>query len=305
MSPKKSRKAISAPRPVSRAEVSVATAVLLLAVCVSGCRREAAADADAAGISVRAAHLTDYAWQDRNHTGQPDSFKPDAEVEALLGDLLAHPDRVLMLRGLGSESSLRHLREALAARGRPLVATYVHGPTVYAGLGFLSTEAPAEFRSLSDQEFRIRNRAFRPLAGGILLDGIWFWNARMPDPADLYERRRNEARMLSQALRPLIDAGMPVLLSLHSREEPGSPMIRMLEETGLQRILAADPQGDGWTFRDPDSVHYRMDQWLFGSPALLARLTATEIPDRPALRQAGRFRHQRLQLSPKTSAEAP
>jgi len=246
---------------------------------------------------VRAAHLTDYAWQDRAGTGQPDQFKAAAEMDALHGDLSTHPSDVLILRGLGSAASLTRLREELAEKGHLYNSFYVQGPTVYAGIGFLLRESPSETIELSRQNFRIREQQFQPLAGAVRAGGIWFWNAEMPDLTQSYERRRNEARILAQNIRPQIDAGEAVLLSLHSREESGSPMIRMLEEAGLRRILAKDDRGDGWTQRDTEGVHYRMDQWLFGSPALLERLEEAGVLERPEIRAAGRYRHQILKLN--------
>lgn len=247
-------------------------------------------------LRVRAAHLTDYAWQDRDGSGQPDQFKDAEEVAALMRDLTEHPAEVMLLRGLGSESALARLREHLSVAGLDLKAVYVPGPTVYAGIGFLSQREPEELRLLTDQSFRIRDQSFQPLAGGIRVDGVWFWNAEMAEPDRNYERRRNEARILAQNLRPLVEAGEAVLLSVHGREEADSPMIRLLEEAGLQRIAAVDAQGDGWTFRDPDGVNYRMDQWLFGSSTLLERMESATVADRPDLRKAGRFRHQEIQL---------
>jgi hypothetical protein len=122
-------------------------------------------------------------------------------------------------------------------------------------------------------------------------------NAQFPEPDAPYERRRNEARLLMQALRDPVADGEDVLLSLHSREDPGSPMMRMLTEIGLVRLLPADTRGDHWTHRDPEGVVYRQDQWLFASPALAERLDPPgRVLDSPDLRAAGPFRHQLLEI---------
>ncbi|MGA0368674.1 MAG: hypothetical protein ACO3N7_04405 [Kiritimatiellia bacterium] len=75
-----------------------------------------------------------------------------------------------------------------------------------------------------------------------------------------------------------------------------SPMLRMLEETGLQRLLIRDGRGDSWTHRDPDGILYRQDQWIFVTPALHARLSGAEVMDSEAIRAAGPYRHQQLRL---------
>jgi len=292
MWPGKSSKAISAPRQKSRPEFRAAFTLLLL---LNGCGGGESLSRNA-GYVVRAVHLTDYAWKDRSGTGQPDQFKPEPELEALLGDLTSSPADLLVLRGLGSESALSHLRDALAGGGIAYHPLYVPGPTVYEGIGFLSRTPPEDQLLLNTQIFRIRDRQFQPLAGAVRVGDVWFWNAEMPPPSQSYERRRNKARILAQNIRPLVEAGEAVLLSLHSREDPGSPMIRMLEEAGLQRLPAKDSRGDAWTHQDPDGIHYRMDQWLFASAALLKQVESAEVLDRAQIRTAGKYRHQAVIL---------
>ena len=103
--------------------------------------------------------------------------------------------------------------------------------------------------------------------------------------------------MLVQVLRPLIRDDQEILLSLHSREHPDSPMFRMLEEVGLVQVIAVDDQGDRWTYRDPQGITYRQDQWLFATPGLAKNLKG-HILDTPAIRLAGEYRHQTLTLTP-------
>ncbi|WFB37152.1 hypothetical protein P3T73_05190 [Kiritimatiellota bacterium B12222] len=272
--------------------------LLCLFLPLSACRQERDAET-VSGTSVRFAHLQDYAWQDRTQSGQPVDMKPLAEREALLLSLSTSPADILVLRGLGSEASLLHLQSALSTAGTPYPsASYVPGTTPYRGIGFLSQAPLSETRNLSDQQFRIKEQSFQPLAGALLTSSphfprIWIWNHQAPDPDKDYERRRNEARMLSQALRPLLEAGDQVLLSIHSREDLNSPMLRMLEDLGLQRLQLTDERGDSWTFRDPQGIHYRQDQWLFASPELLDQgLSNGRVIDSPSLREAGPYRHQ-------------
>ena len=248
-------------------------------------------------LRIRLAHLHDYGWQDRDGGGQPDDPKPEAERQALLHSLLARPGDVLVLRGLGGESALYDLRDALGKQGGDFPhAVHVPGPGPFASIGFLCGKSPGRARDLTGQNFRVGTRTHAPLAGGILVSNevagaIWIWNAEGSDPGDDYERRRNEARLLAQALREQINAGQAVLLSLHCREDAQSPMMRMLGEAGLQALLPVDDRGDGWTHRDPQSLNYRRDQWIFASTNLLPRLDAKVI-DEPGLRLAGPFRHQ-------------
>lgn len=253
---------------------------------------------------MRAAHLTDYAWLDRDGNGQPDNHKPEAARAALVRELAADPVDLLVLRGLGCATSLEHLQSALAEAGADYPhAVYIPGPTRYAGAGFLSRVEPLASRDLHDHTHRVRDRVHRPLAGGVLLPGgVWVWNAVAPSPGTAYERRRNEARLLAQALRPLLAENGLVLLSLHSREEPDSPMMRGFADIGMIPLPCVDDRGDGWTHRDPEGLNYRLDQWLFLGGAPGGELPVVSILDSPDLRAAGEFRHQRVALQlPKRS----
>jgi hypothetical protein len=278
--------------------------ILGLALLLAACGDPAPVRTE--GPLIRVANVTDYAWRDRNGSGQPVDLKPAAERDALYRELSIRPSTVLVLRGLGSEASLRHLRDALAAEAGVVYEHlfYLPGDTPYAGIGFLSRLPLQETRSLSDQTYRVREREFRPLAGGVKIgtaDGktLWIWNSQWPDPGESYERRRNEARLLAQTLRPLVQAGDAVLLSLHSREERNSPMFRLLEEAGFRALAATDERGDGWTHLDPRGLIYRQDQWLFASPALAESDAWTAgVSDSADIRTAGEYRHQWIDFRP-------
>lgn len=253
-------------------------------------------------MTLRIAHLTDYAWQDRHQTGQPVDFKPEQECEALYQSLREEQTDHLIVRGIGSRAAFDKLEQQLTGEDDVRRTLYLPGPDAYSGLAFFTTpsEPPTkdqESINLSDRSYDVKGRTYAPLAGGVYTSGFWIWNAVWPAPSENYERRRNEARLLTQALRPLIQAGEDVLVSLHSQENPDSPMFRMLEEVGLVQVIAADEQGDRWTHRDPEGVTYRQDQWIFATPALAARLEG-RILDTPDLRLAGEYRHQLLTLAP-------
>jgi hypothetical protein len=226
---------------------------------------------------------------------------PQERYQALLTDFTAFPSDVLVLRGIGSHAALTKLsRDLPAPADTPWTATYISGSTPYAGIGFLTRSPPTDIRSLSDQRYEVEGRTFQPMAGGIRIlgqdgDPTWIWNASLPEPDANYETRRNEARLLAQAVRPLVANGEHLLLSMHCREDPDSPMVRMITDTGLVEIFAEDAKGDHWTHRDPDGRVYRLDQLLFASPALLDSLPMSpRIHSSPELRTAGAFRHQRV-----------
>ena len=270
-----------------------------------GCGRNARAVPDPPPpFTIQAAHLHDYAWRDRDRNGQPDNLKPADEREALLQGILAAAPDTLVLRGLGSETAFLHLQNSLHEKGHEMPhAHYIHGPTVYAGIGILTTTPPLEIQSLSNLRFTVRGRSHQPLAGGVKIKTpdnleLWIWNAELSDPSVAYERRRNEARLLTQALRPLVLDGQQILLSLHSREDPDSPMLRMIRDAGLQRVTPTDDHGDSWTHRDPNGFTYRMDQWIFATEALRAQIETARVLDSPEIRLAGPFRHQVLTLGP-------
>ena len=278
---------------------------LLLLLLSAACDGPASPDSKAAGFRIRAAHLSDYAWRDRRGTGQPVDMKPEPERAALLRALSSPSADLLILRGLGSRPALDHLQSELETTGTPYPhGFYIPGPDRYAGLGLLSQFPFDETRELSADRFRVRDREYRPTAGGVRLSipghpRLWIWNSRHPDPDEPYERRRNDARMLAQALRPLVEAGDELLVSLHSREEADSPMLRVLRELGLSRVTPRDGRGDSWTHRDPDDVLYRQDQWMFATPGLVKSFAAPpEVFDSPDIRTAGSYRHQGVTLTP-------
>lgn len=292
-------------KPVTHAKRNRRTlkSALALLFCLQAlsCRQESGQKTDLT-LTLRVANLQDYAWQDRHHSGQPTDMKPEAERQALLRELSALPADLLVLRGLGSEAALGHLHQALEKQDLVYPHLfYVPGPSVYAGLAFLSKVPLTETSELSDQRYRIKDQTFQPLAGCVMISTprfprLWIWNSQAPDPEASYEQRRNDARILATAIKAQLENGDAVLLSLHSREAPDSPMFRLLEESGLQRLIPEDRNGDSWTFRDPEGVLYRQDQWLFASPTLAAALPQTAVYDSPDIRQAGAYRHQGLQL---------
>ncbi|MDA3875313.1 MAG: hypothetical protein PF795_15305 [Kiritimatiellae bacterium] len=254
-------------------------------------------------LSLRIAPLGDYAWKDRRQTGQPVDMKPKSEREALIRELTVSPAQILLLRGLGSKASLLHVQQELLDAGVDYPEqVYIPGMTPSEGVGFLHKKSIKKSVDLSDQVYRIHEREYHPLAGGILLSTpthprLWIWNSRPPEPEESYERRRNDSRIVAQTLHPLIENGDQVLLSMHSREDVDSPMFRLLEETGLKRVLPVDERGDSWTHRDPEGILYRQDQWLFATPVLWESLqNRARVFDSADLRTAGQFRHQGVHI---------
>lgn len=304
MSPPKLKPATNAPKKTSSKLPRPRARLLLLLLLPAACGPDSPGPApEPEPLTLRVAPLHDYAWLDRNGTGQPDQFKPGPETDALHADLASTPAHILILRGLGDPSTLPRLQQALPPGAYPH-ALYLPGPTRYRGIGFLSQIPPHETLDLSPRTFRIRDRTHQPFAGAIRLHTLWIWNARAPAPEADYEQRRNEARLLSQALRDQLALNQHILLSLHSREDPDSPMIRMIRDTGLLELPVPDDRGDHWTSHDPAHTHYRRDQWIFISPSLAPRITHARIRDTPALRTAGPLRHQLLTLTPPEATPA-
>ncbi len=260
----------------------------------------------ARSLQLRCAHLEDYAWQDRDDDGQPNDFKPDVEVEALIRGLLAEPADLYILRGIGSEASLQHLQQHLK---NGLHAHYLPGKDAFCGLGFLCASDQATLLPLERGSYSHLGREQVPMFGSLQLPlsearKLLVVNAELPDADAPYERRRNEARLLRQALRPLLeDENNLLLLSIHAPEDPDSPMLRELRELGLRALRAIDVQGDAWTHHDKQRDLYRRDQWLFASPALVEWIVDhPRITDSPDLRLAGNTRHQFVELRPPAPA---
>lgn len=274
-------------------------AVLLLTLVLLGCGETTSSSVPAGPTTIRIAHLTDYAWKDRNQTGQPVDFKPEEECKALFRALQDPPADVLVIRGLGSNAAFERFTEALSLNGQEFQSSrYFQGATPYEGLGILLKRSPGNvIQQYLIEPYEVQGRRYTPLAFGTKTEQFWIWNAVWPEPSENYERRRNEARLLAQKLRPLIQKGEAVLVTLHSREDPDSPMFRYLRDLGLKPVIAADARGDRWTHRDPEGITYRQDQWIFATPDLAARLKGS-ILDTPDIRLAGDYRHQLLSLAP-------
>jgi hypothetical protein len=232
-------------------------------------------------------------------------MKPAVEREALLRSLSQNPADLLILRGIGSQAALHHLRDALAESGETYTAVYLPSDSPYHGLGFLyrnlDLTSPPE---LAPSPYTIDDHRYLPMFGSVHIQtsdtrNLTVFNARMPDVDKPYEQRRNEARILVQTLRSLLKENARVLVSLHSREEPDSPMMRMIMDTGLIPLKPVDAHGDHWTHRDPDGILYRQDQWLFASESLADTLeNQGQILDSDDLKTAGPYRHQLLRLKP-------
>jgi len=230
-------------------------------------------------------------------------MKPESERQPLLQDLIDYPAKLLILRGIGSSAALDHLQASLAERGETYQSWYIPGPTPYEGLGFLSaSDLNVTPLDISPVSYSIGTRRYLPMFGGIQIsfsDGrkLLVVNAQLPDPTIGYERRRNEARLLAQQLRPLLTEEALVLLSVQCREKSDSPMTRLLTELPLEWLRPTDDRGDSWMYRDPEGLDYRNDQWLFVSPALKTLLSDQgDIHDSAYLRAAGPYRHQTLTI---------
>lgn len=270
---------------------------LVLGIALVSCTNELSPE-QPLGFSIRFAHLEDYAWRDRRKTGQPVDMKSEAEREALLTAFTADPPDLIVLRGLGSKASLLHLRDEFAEKELVYPETfYIPGKDSYHGIGFLSKTPFLETRDLGHDLYRIKDREYNPVAGGVRVTTekghqLWIWNSQPPDLTESYERRRNEIRLLAAAIRSQLKTDHQVLLSLDSREDPDSPMFRMLEEIGLKRIVPLDQKGDSWTYRDPKGILYVQDQWLMAGGSVAETLSEPMVFDSPSLRKAGKYRHQ-------------
>lgn len=238
-------------------------------------------------FSVMTFNLYRFGFYDRDDDGQEDDFKPEDQVEALVGILADQQPDVLAVQELGDEASFDILIERLSAAGLDYPhRAYIEGFTPHAKNGLLSrypivstTRWTNLTYTVSETEFGV-SRGF--LEAEIEVDDDYrftLFNVHLKSKRyhelGQTEMRRNEARLLTQILTDRLaeNPEINLLVAGDLNDTPESAPIRMIiDEGGLTDLRLRDFVGDAWThewsFRD---AYSRID-YLLCSPGMAAEL---------------------------------
>lgn len=284
--------------------LQVGGAILLASGCGPSTRRPTAT------FTVVAAHLEDYALQDRDGDYQADDPKPLAEREAAWTALAGLDPDLLLIQGLGQTPAWRDLQEGLASRGYNWTALARGASSKDAeSLGVFSRVPLGEIKVVTNLVYSVAGHPFQvtPPLLDLQVPGldvrVVVAEIRPPralPETDAYEMRRNELRLVAQyvngILREAPETRLLVAASLN--EEPDAPPLRMYTESApvpLVDLRPTDVRGDAWTRHDAASDRWFRHDYLLASPALVqAADPHTDLPDPPEFRRASSRRPLRL-----------
>jgi endonuclease/exonuclease/phosphatase family metal-dependent hydrolase len=233
-------------------------------------------------------NLWRFSYEDRNRTGQRDTFKPDDQVAAAISVISnARPD-VLAVQEIGDGDSFEILQRRLREAGLDFPHTeFFILPHSTVGLGLLSRFPIVQRLNITNETYTIGGETI-PVRRGFLCVDIQV-NARYAfrlinvhlksklfHPAGQSEMRRNEARLLSKHVRRMIDRSKDLNLAVVGDFNDGITSATMREVIGrppyLFDVRPRDFVGDVWTHVwDAQEVYTRID-YILVSAAMLNEL---------------------------------
>jgi hypothetical protein len=252
-------------------------ACLLCALVGAGCgRREAPAE-----FRLLIWNLDGWRELDRDGDFQADDPKPEAERAAIAAVIAREKPDALLALDLGTDADLALLRDALARAGYPLPSGGRTGEAGEGGLALLTATAPAEVATAGGGVYRIGDSGelrARPLleAGlpGLRLLGGFLRESHPGAKGQDFEVRRNEARLLGQAVAAAAKATSNLVVSGTFNDDPDSPQIRAIrawrDEERVEALPLRDPSGAGWTRVLPGADRFDRRDYVMVSPALKA-----------------------------------
>jgi hypothetical protein len=267
-------------------------ALVLCAALLAGCDkalRDEAALPKPEHFLVMSYNLDGLGELDRDGDGLAEEAKPAGEVDAILSMILStHPD-VLCLQEIGTQADFDLLRNGLATGGLNFkFAEFVHTPHSPMNLALLS-RFPLIDVTYHTNDIYSMGSVTVPTTHGYLEATVsvnpayqfTIFNANLKS-RDYHalgqtEMRRNEARLLNNHIRDVLDQpnrpNLVVVGTFHDRIQ--SAALRAV--TGQkQEYLAdapiADPAGDIWTVFDADEEVYRRSDYVLISSSMMTEL---------------------------------
>lgn len=251
-----------------------------------------------------------YAYIDRDDDGQPDDFKPEAEINPLISIIQqAQPD-ILAIQEVGAESALHDLHERLQIAGidYPHI-DYLKNKGTFANLAILSKYPIRSTHPVTNLFYTIKGKQYPVLRGFqqveieitpqhlVTVINIHL-KSKIYHPAGQTEMRRNESRLLATHIRRLLkpDPHRQIIVSGDFNDNVRSSSMReMLEDnqSRLNDLPLYDSLGQIWThFYRYGETYSRIDylltskslrqQWIKEkSGIILSPLTQTASDHRP------------------------
>lgn len=225
-------------------------------------------------------NLDGFGYRDRDGQGQPDDFKPEEAVRAVVNIIAAARPHVLVLQEIGDEASLQLLQKKLNEAG----VAYAHADLVTAAdrdtrLALLSQRPIIQRQAITNLAYSIREdewpvqRGFQRVdvdagSGKIVRIINVHLKSKTFHPAGQTEMRRNEARLLATHIRRLNrdpDAHPVIVCGDFSDLLPSAALRELTEQPddALVPLSITDVHRDDWTFYATEEAAYvRHDYFL-------------------------------------------
>lgn len=269
-----------------------ALGVLVLAVSCARADRDANARyAPGSGeFSVMTYNLWRFSYEDRDRDGQKDNFKPDDQIEALVGVIRrAHPD-VLAVQEMGDADSFAILENRLKKAGLDYPHTeHFTLPDATVGLGVLSRFPIVARNPITNETYTIGSEELPVQRGFLNVDIevnkayrfrllVAHLKSKLYHPLGHTEMRRNEARLLNKHVRRMLNANPELNLVVVGDMNDNITSAAVRELIGAPPYLVdlrpSDHVGDIWShFWEFQETYERID-YIFVSEAMLPEVVA-------------------------------
>lgn len=259
-------------------------ALLLLAApaCFTA-RAEKTADGDE--FSVMTYNVRRFSYEDRDRDGQRDNFKPEEEIEGVMGVLArARPD-VLAIQEIGDETAFEIFQQRLRKAGIDYPHhDYLLQPQSSVGLAVFSRFPIAARLSITNESYSIGSEELPVQRGFLVVDLqvnpeyrfrliVAHLKSKLFSPLGQTEMRRNEARLLNKHVRRMLNRHPDLNLVVVGDMNDNITSAPLRELIGAPPYLVdlrpRDSVGDIWShFWEFQESYERLD-YIFVSEAML------------------------------------
>lgn len=241
-------------------------------------------------FSVMTYNLYRFSYEDRDHDGQKDNFKPDEQIRAVVQVIKnASPD-VLAVEEIGDADSFQILRDRLSAAGLSYPhAEYVMRPEATVGLAVLSRFPIVGRNPITNETYTIASEELPVQRGFLNVDIqvnkdyrfrliVAHLKSKLFHPLGQTEMRRNEARLLNKHVRRMLNRNPELNLVVvgDMNDTITSAALRELIGTPpyLIDLRPSDYVGDIWShFWEFQESYERLD-YIFVSEGMRPEVVA-------------------------------
>lgn len=250
-----------------------------------GIEGEARYRASADEFTVMSYNMYRFQFDDRDNDGQPNEFKPDEEVNAVLDLVKAVSPDVLACIEMGETNALNRLRDGLHQRGLDYPnVEHLMRPDSHTHMAVLSRFPIVARAPITNETYTIGTNEF-PVQRGFICADIQVndhytfrlmtahLKSKRFSPFGQTEMRRNEGRLLNKNVRRMLEdnPALNLLVVGDLNDTPGSAAIREVigKPHSLVDLRPADAFGDVWThIFYPEDSYERLDYALVSTNML-------------------------------------